>query len=68
MLQGGAITEEEPPVSTKLFKGMRDWEGICKGFKEAVMDLMSAEFTKTSAENTRKSMRPGMVTREVSGG
>lgn len=51
VLLGGAIIEEEPPVSTKLFKGMRDWEEICKGFKEAVMDLMSPEFTKTSAEN-----------------
>lgn len=31
-------------VSIKFFKGMRDWEGICKGFKEVVMDLMSVVY------------------------
>lgn len=47
---------------------MRDWEGICKGFKEVVMDLMSVEFIKIFVENSRKSMRLGMVIREVLGG
>lgn len=57
VLRGGAIMEEEPPVSTKLFKEntMRDGEEICKAFKEAMMDLMSPVFTKTCAENWEKS-------------
>jgi hypothetical protein len=46
--------EPSPPVSTKLFKGMRDWEGICKGFKEAVMDLMSAVYKDLCRKSEKK--------------